>query len=674
MESVQILTVIVMGRAIRLMARAFGMVRHMTQRKYRSDIDGLRAVAVIAVLLHHLDTRLLPGGFVGVDIFFVISGFLITSQVFSEVKRNAFSLKGFYQRRINRIVPALVTVLLATVFVGAFILSPVDLIRLNVSALLSLLGVSNIYIWVKYGNYFAADAGEAPLLHTWSLGIEEQFYVIWPLFIVLLYRLAPRYVLPVLAIGVVVAVGVSEYATGVFATAAYYLLPTRFFELMLGGLLGIYLHQPRIIGKLTAHGIAMVGYLLIGFSLFALNPNSTFPGINALIPALGAALLILAGSGDMRSRLLTCRPMVFIGLISYSLYLWHWPLIAYLNYLEIPIDLPVGAMLSAASIILSWLSWRYVEVPFRRNGATLHFSRIFARRFAVPALGLAALAVLSLQFNGFPQRFSPEVSLLEAMTQKKPSEIRSGCHVTNALYGTEPNDACRLGVKKEQLDGIMIGDSFANHFTGMVDILAKPDNLSIMDYTMDSCPPIIGYTVDMSEVYAAHCAKRNERVFSLIEQKKFHYVVLAAVWPTDAIAKDIVEASIKRVVEHSGEVIVILRNQSIAKAASCPIRRLMFGIERNCSVPQSTLAPYWADVRAKFPKVHFINPNDVICPAGVCSPIIQGQLLYLDDSHLNEVGSRFIGRTLLDRGYSLLRKPVATPRTAEAKFDATAHR
>ena len=157
----------------------------MAEGKYRSDIDGLRAVAVIAVLLHHLNTSLLPGGFVGVDIFFVISGFLITSQVYSEVRRNAFSLKGFYQRRINRIVPALATVLLATVIVGAFILSPVDLIRLNVSALLSLLGVSNIYIWIKYGNYFAADAGEAPLLHTWSLGIEEQFYVIWPLFIVL---------------------------------------------------------------------------------------------------------------------------------------------------------------------------------------------------------------------------------------------------------------------------------------------------------------------------------------------------------------------------------------------------------------------------------------------------------------------------------------------------------
>ncbi|MHC8318963.1 acyltransferase family protein [Pseudomonas sp. LB3P31] len=639
----------------------------MAQGKYRSDIDGLRAVAVIAVLLHHLNTSLLPGGFVGVDIFFVISGFLITSQVYSEVKRNAFSLKGFYQRRINRIVPALATVLLATVVVGAFILSPVDLIRLNVSALLSLLGVSNIYIWVKYGNYFAADASEAPLLHTWSLGIEEQFYVIWPLFIVLLYRLAPRYVLPVLAVGVVVAVAVSEYATGVFATAAYYLLPTRFFELMLGGLLGIYLQQPRVIGKLAAHGLALVGYLLIGFSLFVLNSGSSFPGLNALIPCLGAALLILAGSGDRHSRLLTSRPMVFVGLISYSLYLWHWPLIAYLNYLEIPIDLPVGALLIAAAIGLSWLTWRFVEVPFRRGGASWHFSRVFTRRFVLPAVALALIAGLSVQFNGFPQRFDPGIAALEAMTLSKPSEIRHGCHVTNALYATEPNDKCRLGAEKEGLDGILIGDSFANHFTGMVDLLAKPDNLSIMDYTMDSCPPILGYAADMSPVYAAHCAKRNERVFSLIEQNKYPYVVLAAIWPKEAAAKDVVEASIRRVVENSGQVIVILSNQHIEKAASCPIHRLMFDTHRNCSVPQSPLPLYWADVRAKFPQVRFIDPNQVICPEGICSPIIQGQLLYLDDSHLDEGGSRFIGRTLLERGFSLLHDPVETTRTAQVR-------
>ncbi|BBP58569.1 acyltransferase family protein [Pseudomonas sp. St316] len=629
----------------------------MPNTQYRPDIDGLRAVAVIAVFIHHLNASLLPGGFVGVDIFFVISGFLITSQVFAEIRQNTFSLKRFYQRRINRIVPALTTVLLASVVAGAFILSPVDLIRLNISALFSLLGVSNFYIWVKYGNYFAADASEAPLLHTWSLGIEEQFYVIWPLLILALYRLLPRYLLPVLGAGIVAAVGFSEYATNVFATASYYLLPTRFFELMLGGALGIYLYQPRRLGRRAALGYGLAGAGLIGFAMFALSPAAPFPGLNALIPCLGAALLILAGSGEVRWRLLTNRPMVFIGLISYSLYLWHWPLIAFLNYLDIAITPAVGALLVAVAIALSWWSWRYVEVPYRRTGKQLPFSRVLLRRFTLPALGLAVLAVTSLQSGGFSQRFAPEVATLEAMTLAEPNKLRSGCHMPNARYSADPNPDCRLGARKQPVDGIMVGDSFANHFTGMVDILAEPNGISLMDYTLDGCPPIFDYTGGLSTVYVSHCGKRNERVLGLIEQNHYPYVVLAGAWPKDAAAGNAIEASIKRVAQNTGQVIVILSNQNIDKAATCPVRRLMFATQRPCSAPLDITAPYWDGIRARLPQVRFIDPNQVICPAGLCSPVIEGQLLYRDDTHLNDIGSRFIGRALRNRGFTLLHDP-----------------
>jgi peptidoglycan/LPS O-acetylase OafA/YrhL len=639
----------------------------MSQTKYRRDIDGLRSVAVIAVLIHHLNASLLPGGFVGVDIFFVISGFLITSQVYAEIRQNTFSLKSFYQRRINRIVPALATVLLASVIAGAFILSPADLTRLNVSALFSLLGVSNIYIWMKYGNYFASDASEAPLLHTWSLGIEEQFYVIWPLLIVVLYRLAPRYVLPVLGVGIVAAVGFSEYATNVFASASYYLLPTRFFELMVGGALGIYLYQPRALGRRTAQGCALVGYGLIGWALFALNPGAPFPGINALIPCLGAALLILAGSGEVHARLLANRPMVFMGLISYSLYLWHWPLIAYLKYLGIEITLAVGIALVVVAIVLSWCSWRYVEIPFRRSGAPLQFSRVLTRRFVVPTLGLAVLALLSLQMNGFPQRFTPQVSTLEAMTLSEPNKLRSGCHMPNARYGVEPNPDCQLGAPNAQLDGIMVGDSFANHFTGMVDILAKPNGIRLMDYTLDACPPIFGHSAEVSAAYGARCVARNQRVLRLMEHNHYPYVVLAGAWPKDAAAADIVEASIRQVADNAGQVIVILSNQNIDNAATCPVRRLMFGTDQTCSAPLDITAAYWSAIRDRLPQVRFIDPNQVICPAGLCSSIIDGQLLYRDDAHLNDVGSRFIGRALRDQGVSLLHDPSQPARITTAR-------
>lgn len=633
----------------------------MRQDSYRSDIDGLRAVAVIAVFLHHLGASWLPGGFIGVDIFFVISGYLITSQVFEEVRQGRFSLKGFYQRRINRIVPALVVVLLACVVLGAFLLSPVDLSRLNASALFALLGVSNIFIWVKYGNYFAADASEAPLLHTWSLGIEEQFYVVWPLLVLLVYRLAPRYLLWVLGIGVVVAVALSQYATGVFATASYYLLPTRFFELMLGGWLGIWhlQHAPRV-GQLQAAACTLLGYLLIGASLLLLGDQSSFPGLNALWPCLGAALLIHAGKNGRRSLLLGSRPMVFIGLISYSLYLWHWPLIAYLNYLEIPMTFALACAVVALAMLLAWGCWRFVEKPFRRSGVQLRFGQVFSRRFALPAVGLALLAGTTHQFGGFPQRFSPAVESLEAMTLEKPAEIRRGCHVTNALYRTAPDDHCRLGATKAGIDGLLVGDSIANHYSGMVDLLARPDGISLMDYTMDSCPPILGYSGGMSAVYAQHCAQRNEQVFALIEAKRYPYVVLAGSWPKEEAAQAIVEASLARVVAHTGQVIVILKNQPIDKAATCSIRKLMFGTERSCDVTEASLPHYWAAIRDKYPQVRFIDPNQVLCPNGRCSPLIDGKLLYLDDNHLNEVGSRYIGQTLLDRGFSLLKDPGAT--------------
>lgn len=632
----------------------------MRQDSYRSDIDGLRAVAVIAVFIHHLSTSVLPGGFIGVDIFFVISGYLITSQVFQDVRAGRFSLKQFYQRRINRIIPALATVLLACVILGAVLLSPVDLARLNANALFALLGMSNLFIWVKYGNYFAADAGEAPLLHTWSLGIEEQFYVIWPLALLLIYRLAPRYLLWILGIGVVLAVGLSEYATGVFATASYYLLPMRFFELMLGGWLGIW-HLQRIpqVGQAQAVACRLIGYALIGASLLLIGEDTPFPGLNALWPCLGAALLIHAGFGGRGALLLGSRPMVFIGLISYSLYLWHWPLIAYLNYLEIPITPTLAAVVVISAVLLSWLTWRYVEKPFRRSGAHMRFTQVVTRRFAMPALCLMLLAGMTQAFHGFPQRFNPTVERLEAMTQDKPAEIRRGCHVANALYGTEPNADCRLGAPKAAIDGILVGDSFANHFSGMVDILARPDNIALMDYTVDYCLPVLGYSGGMPPVYADHCARRNEHVYDLIEHNNYHYVVLAGSWPRDERAEAMIEASIRRVVEHTGQVIVIFKNQPIEDAATCPIRRLMFDPDRRCDAVQLARPHYWSDIRSKFPQVHFIDPNQVICPGGRCSPLIDDKLLYLDNAHLNEVGSRFIGKTLLDRGFSLLKDPPA---------------
>ena len=627
------------------------------QKQYRADIDGLRAIAVLSVVIHHMSYTFLPGGFVGVDIFFVISGFLITSQIYGEIKVGVFSIRSFYKRRINRIVPALAAMIFICLFVGIFLLSPADMVRLTSSASLSLIGVSNFYFWKEYGNYFAADSSEAILLHTWSLGVEEQFYFIWPIFLLLLIRLISRNLLYILMAVVLISFLVSEYAVGRFASASYYLLPTRFFELMIGGVLAIIVDHKWLPTSFYSSLCKNIGFLLIAGSLFLLNRMSSFPGINALFPCLGAALLIWAGSGNRASFVLTNRVSVFIGLISYSLYLWHWPIIAYFHYVDIYINFTVGLLIVAMSFMLAWLSWKYVELPFRRKGAVMPFGWVFTRRLVVPVALLFFMGIISIQYDGFPQRFSPVVSSLEKMAAMKPDEIRNRCHMPNSRYHQKPSPDCVLGAQKENADGILIGDSYANHFTGMVDVLAKAGDIMIMDYTMDGCPPILNYSGIKSLSYAERCALRNQYIVKLINEKHYHYVILAASWPATEESRNAIEATLNRLVESTAQVIIILKNQTIAKAVTCPIRGLMYNSLTNCSTAQERAPQYWEYIQRRFPQVKFLDPNKAICPNQVCNPIIDGILIYRDSGHLNDAGSRLIGRILLEEGQSLEREP-----------------
>lgn len=631
-----------------------------TPKGYRPDIDGLRAIAVTSVVIHHVDSSLLPGGFIGVDIFFVISGFLITSQIYNEIKAGTFSVKRFYKRRINRIVPALSLMVFVCAIVGAIILSPTDLKRLALSSFLSLVGFSNFFFWREYGNYFAADSAEAILLHTWTLGVEEQFYFVWPLLLLLVYSFAARRLGLVLAVFGIVAIGISQYGTAVYSKAAYYLLPTRFFELMIGSLLAVVAAERKSVHDFWSPWYLLLGYGLVFLSLFWLNKESAFPGFNALLPCLGSAALIWAGTNGRPTPLLANRPMVFIGLISYSLYLWHWPLIAYVNYLGIPMGFSVGLAVVGLAVILAWTSWKYVEVPFRTSGVPLLFSRVLLRRLIVPVTIFSAFAAACQYSNGFPQRFDSMVSSFEAMAALKPNESRKGCHASISEYQIDISSDCRLGVAKPEVDGILLGDSYANHFTGMVDVLAHAAGITISDYTMDGCPPVLGYESSMRESYVERCAWRNRHVYSLLEKRHYRYVILAADWPYDEAALEPLDDSIARIVASGARPVVVLGNQQIAKAASCPIKQLMFRPERTCSVPQSSPPSYWEKVRSRFPEVRFVDPNHVICEKGACSPVNSGILLYRDDGHLNDAGSRLVGERLRERGVTLNAERAAT--------------
>jgi peptidoglycan/LPS O-acetylase OafA/YrhL len=625
-----------------------------TPKNYRADIDGLRAVAVLAVLFHHLSASLLPGGYAGVDIFFVISGYLITAQIRQEAVAGTFSLRHFYQRRINRIVPALVAVVAATLLAGALLLSPADLVLLVKSAACTLLGVSNVFFWQEYGNYFASVAAEAPLLHTWSLGVEEQFYLVWPLFIVLLFKFVRGKTAAImLTLLTLLAIAVSELGTRTVASASYYLLPTRFFELMLGGVLALATAQGQRLPRAFAGASGIAGLLLVAGSLALLTKTSTFPGINALWPALGSALLILAGSTGPVARLLTARPMVFTGQISYSLYLWHWPLIAYLNYLNVKIGPGTGAGVVVAAFACAWLSWKFVETPLRRSGARMAFGPVFLRRFALPLAAVLLVAGVTVQQAGFPARFDSQVSAFEKDMATKPNILRKGCHVPNALYATPPSPRCRLGATRPVPDAILIGDSFANHFTGMIDVMARAQGLAVLDYTMDGCPPLLDYADSPSPLYAERCRARNKAAFAAATAPPFTQVILAGSWPQDAEAGERLAASAGAILASGAKLTIILNNESIERATQCPLRKLMYGSQAPCMAPPRGVPAYFSALQQRYPALRVVDPNRVICAGGMCNPVSGSTLLYRDAAHLNDAGSRLIGQALVAQGVRL---------------------
>jgi hypothetical protein len=351
--------------------------------------------------------------------------------------------------------------------------------------------------------------------------------------------------------------------------------------------------------------------------------------------------------------LLTNRPLVFLGLISYSLYLWHWPVIAFLAYLDHPIGLAAGIAAAAASILLAWLSWKYIEVPMRRSGVQLPFPRVFTLRFLFPVVALLSVLAATNYGRGFPQRFDPRVAELERTTLARPEEARRGCHVPTALYRTPPHPDCRLGAAKAVPDGILIGDSYANHFTGMIDVMATDAGLAFMDYTMDACPPIRGYEPEGARAYAEKCRLRNEAIYQMIRTNRYRQVILAANWPDTPEAGRQLATSIEAIVGSGAIVTIVMRNTTIARANSCPLRRIMYGTADDCQTAPQSPPGYFKEIRSRYPLVRFIDPNEIVCQREKCSPMVGDTILYRDSNHLNDIGSRLIGQALLRKGAAL---------------------
>ena len=374
--------------------------------RYRPEIDGLRALAVVPVILFHAGYELFNGGFVGVDVFFVISGYLITSIILREKDEGRFSLFQFYERRARRILPALFFVTAVSMLVGFFLFSPTQLKYFSDSALATSTYWSNIYFW-RNANYFSESSGLLPLLHTWSLSIEEQYYLIYPLTLLIFWRFGKTNLVVILAVAFVLSLGIAQWGSSNYPYAAFYVLPARGWELLAGAFIAFYLHkkigdQPP---NFVAQSASLLGLVLIAISVFAFDSGTPFPSLYTLAPTIGTALVILfAIKGTIASTLLKNRALVGVGLVSYSAYLWHQPVLAFGRHLSLESSNPAFAI-SAATLVLglSVASYRYIETPFR-NKLTIR-TRTLWLAVVISVLALSLTTVTIRSNDGFINRF-----------------------------------------------------------------------------------------------------------------------------------------------------------------------------------------------------------------------------------------------------------------------------
>jgi peptidoglycan/LPS O-acetylase OafA/YrhL len=454
---------------------------------YRPDIDGMRAIAVLGVLWYHIDPGTLGGGFVGVDVFFVISGFLITSLMIRDLGRDTFSIAGFYERRIRRILPALFCMMIVCIAAAWLLLLPQQMIDFAESAKYAAISLPNLHFLREIRDYFGPDVSLLPLLHTWSLGVEEQFYIVFPLLLMLLFRhLAGRQsrIAAVSAIFIASLVAACA-AVPSHSQEAFFLLPYRAWELMLGALLAM--AGPVSVGRIWSHVLGFAGLILVLGPMACYSKNTPFPGAAALPPCVGAGLLIFSGS-DPRSlvcRLLGCQPLVFTGRISYSVYLWHWPLLAFTKY-HGPLDAWSGALVFAGSLVMGAVSWRWIEQPCRKPDFGTR--RMVFAAWVVSCLLMIGFWHAARRSGGFSNRFSAEVvGVLE-------SKNRGKAYRSNAEKNYRPEDARVHGAEGAIPDIAVWGDSHAQSLMPVLDALGKQSGQAIKHFGMNGVPPVIGAT------------------------------------------------------------------------------------------------------------------------------------------------------------------------------------
>jgi peptidoglycan/LPS O-acetylase OafA/YrhL len=635
---------------------------------YRADIDGLRAIAVLSVIAFHLDPGLLPGGFVGVDIFFVISGFLISLHILEELDAGRFSVAEFYRRRIKRIAPVMLVVTALTLLVSQLVLIPDDAQAAARSAFWSVLSLANVHFYLADDqSYFAAATNAKPLLHLWSLGVEEQFYFIWPLLLLLVWRPARSHL--ILAAAAVVAM--ASFVAGEIVyprdpSFVYYMLPMRAGELVVGGITAVLVLErvnKRVPPRLVAP-LAVAGLLLIGASLVLLNEEMVFPGLRAIIPTLGASLLLFCGSCSPTwpSKMLAPGPLVWVGLRSYSAYLWHWPLIAFYRYGHSDLGFLAGGAIFALTMILAGLSYRLIEQPARHSKAS--FPQIFAIQYAVPGGVLMVLAFAAVKLDGLgPRWLSPayRTHLAAVRQQARPAYDYPYVCQRQRLRLTDIEDPqCVLGSPAGAApQALLWGDSNAAHYVGVIGAIAEREGFRFRNVAVGSCPPIFADPAPYIEARRLRdCRDAVAMMRPVVD--RFPVIIISAAYTgyqsrSPAFLEQLFATA--RGLARGGKVVIVIgKVPSIAgydrlcreKALSYPL----LDCPRVTAPPPSDVTAINERLRAfaeATPNVRYFDLLVTLCAENTCSAFdAAGDPLYYDPEHLSMQGSWEIGRRLVD--------------------------
>lgn len=610
---------------------------------YRKDIDGLRAVAILAVLIFHLNYQWLPGGFLGVDIFFVISGFLITSIIYTDICQQRFSFANFYHKRIRRILPAFFFVMFSTLLLAYLLLDKGSQIDTARSALESIKFIVNFYFARKNG-YFD-DTHEMPLLHFWSLAVEEQFYFIFPVLLIgiLKSQRLRQYLLPILSLCLLLSMA-SQFIE--IKQEPYYLFHLRAGELLVGSILAIYSAKGKAAIFAKPHVnliLSSVGFIAL-FACFILFDKNTplFPAISGLVPCLFAALVILCSqSGNWVQRILSHPIMVFIGKISYSLYLWHWVVLAFMRYIYGSYDFPTSwiPIFVALTLLLSLLTFYCIETPFRKTN--LGFKKSFLYFYLVPSIIL---------FGAYRLIKKEETLSAEEKMLMYPTEI---CHDNNWL------SSCKKGDLSKDANILFAGDSHTGHLNDFIDLVGKNEGWAAEVFSTSACYYLLNYQPNEKSFKPEECAKYNQYISSIID--KYQTIVFTNYWgeyknkPVAFIEN--LEKTLVHLLSKGKKVYIINSSYNIGFNPMNTYRLKNKGLNLDYRLSdEKTKQIYFdglkkvEDIVKKYPQIHYVDltaylPNPLV---------IDDKPIFEDSDHWNRWGATKIAEKFIAEGGRLI--------------------